>query len=68
MGGDPPADKLRVWLERAKPYTVSVYQYQKDRLGNGIGMRLGIAYLQEDFYDEYTGLRLEPDRQDFWEV
>lgn len=66
----PSADPafLAQWLRRAKPYTVAVYDWQLQKLGNAIAEYNGIAALNPDFYDQFTGLRLQPDEAVFLEV
>lgn len=59
----------RDWLERVKPYTVSLYQYQKKSLEpHGIFTKSGILILQPNFYDMDVGLRDEGVQFDFLEV
>lgn len=59
---------LRGWIQRAKPYTVSVYDYQLKVLGNAVTEYDGIAVLNPAFYDEEIGLLLRPKEYDFLEV
>ena len=46
------------WLRRIKPYTVSLYNYQKEMLDKNAGLyRIGdVLILQKDFYSEKTGI------------
>ncbi|MCI6255808.1 MAG: CRISPR-associated helicase Cas3' [Clostridiales bacterium] len=61
-------------LDRAKPYTVSLYQYQRQQLERDHGLlpiRDGddsVRVLAEWFYDEKTGLSLSGTAAQFWEV
>ena len=61
-------------LDRAKPYTVSLYQYQRQQLERDHGLlpiRDGddsVRVLAEGFYDEKTGLSLSGTAAQFWEV
>lgn len=64
----------RQCLERAKPYTVSLYQYQWRQLEQEHGLRPiregddSIRVLAEGFYDEETGFSLNGTTTQFWEV
>ena len=69
-GHDPDLQTLRNWLERAKPYTVTIYHYQKKLLEEG-GMYAinDVAYiLQPEQYSEQTGIVLKPEDMSFLEV
>ena len=61
-------------LERAKPYTVSLYQYQVRKLVQEHGLypiRDGddsVWALTEEFYDEEIGFSLNGTKIQFWEV
>lgn len=61
-------------LERAKPYTVSLYQYQVRKLVQEHGLypiRDGddsVWALTEEFYDEEIGFSLNGTKTQFWEV
>ena len=63
----------RQCLERAKPYTVSLYQYQVRKLEQEHGLRPirdgddSIRVLAEGFYNEATGLSLNGTTTQFWE-
>lgn len=47
---------MKNWIERAKPYMVSIYAYQKDALGNGgIYEKNGVFILADGFYDPDIG-------------
>ena len=54
-------EKLRYWAFRAKPYTVSLYDYQKQKLGSAISSVNGILILQSEYYNNATGLVFEPE-------
>ena len=64
----------RSCLEQAKPYTVSLYQYQRQQLERDHGLlpiRDGddsVRVLAEGFSDEKTGLSLNGTAAQFWEV
>lgn len=71
---DPVRDakQMKRELDKAKPYTVSLYQYQKEKLEaqhalvpkcNG-----SVLVLQEDYYDAETGLTMAGGQLDFKEV
>lgn len=49
---------LSDWIRRAKPYTVSMYHYQKDAIEkkSGLSEMEGVQILQKDFYDNKTGI------------
>lgn len=59
-------------LERAKPFTVSLFQYQWDQLnaqGALISLFDGRVFaLTDGFYDQNTGFSLKRGASDFWEV
>lgn len=61
-------------LDRAKPYTVSLYQYQRQQLEQNHGLFPirddddSIWVLAEGFYDEETGFSLRGAAEQFWEV
>ena len=59
---------LADWVQRAKPYSVAVYDWQLKRLGNAVTEYAGVAVLSEGFYDEDTGLILKSGNTDFLEV
>jgi CRISPR-associated endonuclease/helicase Cas3 len=63
---------LQDCLERAKPYAVSLFSYQRDRLKDQGGLYAvcggKVLVLQSKFYDEHTGLRLEAGQNQFLEV
>lgn len=46
------------WLKRIKPYTVSLYSYQREMIERNAGLyRIGdVLILQEDFYSDKTGI------------
>ena len=66
MGDYPTVEELRKWSERAKAYTVSLYQgdIEKARLYT----RHGITVLTDGFYDENTGVTPEGGNMPFLEV
>ena len=47
---------LRDWQQRIKPYTVSLYSYQKDKLAEGITCTEGVLILNPDYYDGNIGI------------
>lgn len=72
---DPRRDlaKLPALLERAKPYTVSLYSWQRSKLekeAHALIPKCGgsILVLQEGYYDENTGLVREAGQMDYMEV
>ena len=66
----PPDDNtLAEWLERVKPYTVTLYEYQKKELAkNGMYMIAGVPILQPFQYDNDTGVIPCGGNTDFLEV
>lgn len=65
--------KLYALLERAKPYTVSLYSWQRTKLekeAHALIPKCGgsILVLQEGYYDENTGLVPEAGQMDYMEV
>lgn len=58
---------LREWSRRAKPYTVSVYEYQMRKMGHVLRSVNGVLVLDSQAYDLQTGLTLET-KSDFLEV
>lgn len=64
----PDPGFLHAWEKRARPYTVSVYDWQLQKLGSAVTEYAGIAILSPGFYDEETGLTLRPTQNDFLEV
>lgn len=72
---DPQRDleKLYTLLERAKPYTVSLYSWQRSKLEKEAHALIpkcggGILVLQEGYYDKNTGLVPEAGQMDYMEV
>jgi CRISPR-associated endonuclease/helicase Cas3 len=69
-GHDPTY--LQSCLNRAKPYTVSLFSYQKERLKDQGGLYTvcgdKVLVLQPQFYDEHTGFLQEPGQTQFLEV
>jgi CRISPR-associated endonuclease/helicase Cas3 len=63
---------LQSCLDRAKPYTVSLFRYQKERLKDQGGLYTvcdnKVLVLQPQFYDEHTGFLQEPGQDQFLEV
>lgn len=61
---------LKSWLNAVKPYTVSIYDYQKKQLqkSGGIYSVAGIYILQPFNYDDEVGLMIQKENMDFWEV
>lgn len=64
----PEPALLAQWLKRARPYTVSVYDWQLQQLGNAVTEHEGIAILCSGFYHEHTGLCLSPAEKQYLEV
>ena len=64
----------RSCLEQAKPYTVSLYQYQRQKLEQAHGLLpirdddASVWVLAEGFYDEETGFSQNGTTAQFWEV
>ena len=65
-------NRISELLKQAKPYTVSLYQYQLEALrekGALISLLDGGAYaLADGFYEEETGFSLKNEMNGFWEV
>jgi CRISPR-associated endonuclease/helicase Cas3 len=63
---------LQSCLERAKPYTVSLFQYQKERLAHQNGLYSicadKVLVVQPQYYDEATGLLTEATQTNYLEV
>ena len=59
---------LASWERRARCYTVAAYEWQLKALGNAVTEHMGVAILEDGFYDEDTGLRLGPKENKFLEV
>lgn len=70
LTGNPHPDPqfLAQWIRRVKPYTVAAYDWQLQKLGNAVTECCGVAILNPDFYDEETGLSLNPGKNEFLEV
>lgn len=63
------SSEMESWLKRAKPYTVSVYNYQKELLeSGGIYEKNGILVLTDGFYDPDTGFSVKNSVNGFMEV
>ena len=64
----------RSCLEQAKPYTVSLYQYQRQKLEQAHGLLpirdddASVWVLAEGFYDQETGFSQNGTTAQFWEV
>ena len=57
------------WLKRIRPFIISIYDYQRKKIGNGGLSKIGnILILQPDHYDLKTGFREEGNKFDLWEV
>ena len=50
---------LREWSRRAKPYTITIYDYQKQLLGPALYCVNGVLVLRPEAYDQHTGLSWE---------
>ena len=59
---------LASWERRARPYTVSIYEWQWKALGNAVTEHAGVAILADGFYDAESGLRVRPPENKFLEV
>lgn len=59
---------LARWTAEAKPYTVSVYDYQMRQLGNAVSNCCGISVLSPGFYSNETGLKISSGELGFLEV
>ena len=68
-GNRPDPAFLAGWLERVKPYTVSIYGYQKKALSQGgISSIADILVLQPSFYHDELGLVMDQEELEFLEV
>lgn len=56
------------WVARAKPYTVSLYEYQLRAMSQVITEYSGILVLAPAHYDEKTGVTMDAGEFDFLEV
>lgn len=54
-------EELRIWLKKARSYTVSLYEYQKTQLEGGIENVHGVLVLRPEYYDSGTGLITKPE-------
>ena len=54
-------EELRRWLKQARPYTISLYEYQMNQLEAGIDRVQGILVLRPEYYDADTGLITKPE-------
>ena len=60
---------LQKWLVEVKPYTVSIYEYQRKQLqSEGIYTVAGVTLLQPSNYDDDIGMITEHKAMDYWEV
>ena len=66
------AAQVKELLDQAKPYAVSLYQYQQDLLERRHGLKPyldgAVLVLNPEFYSKETGLTLEPGGFEFQEV
>ena len=64
--------KLKELVEKSKGFTVSIYDYQRRRLEEAGGLHWllngSIAVLDNEYYDENTGITLIPKPLDYQEV
>lgn len=67
-GASPSPVFLADWLRRAKPYTVTVYDYQLRSFADALAEYGGVTVLKPGYYDEHTGLTRKPKDLDFLEV
>ena len=68
--GYVPQGFMMDWIKRAKPYTVSIYNYQKEALEKkaGIYELNGVMILRKDFYDLKTGVFNDNENNGFIEI
>ena len=68
--GYVPQGFMMEWIKRAKPYTVSIYNYQKEALEKkaGIYELNGVMILRKDFYDLKTGVFNDNENNGFIEI
>ncbi len=59
---------LQQWIKEAKPYTVSLYAYQFQKLGGVLAEYSGILVIPPEYYDEKYGLQMNAGALDFLEV
>ena len=60
---------LKQWIEKAKPYTISLYDYQcKKLIPNGIYDIAGIRILQDHYYNISTGFTENANQFEYMEV
>ena len=50
---------LRAWSQQVKPYTLTLYEYQKQRLSHALYEVNGVWILQPQAYDLQIGLTWE---------
>ena len=58
---------LKEWSQRAKPYTITLYAYQKQLFSHALRSVNGVLVLTPEAYDPQTGLSLNG-KSDFLEV
>lgn len=70
LAGQPRPDPvfLKDWLQRAKAYTVSMYDYQIRGFSEALTEYSGILVLNPGYYNESTGLTKKTREFDFLEV
>ncbi len=59
--GDISPAELKKWVLKAKPYAVSLYEYQKEKLGSSLVNLHGVLVLPPQYYDIQTGLITKPE-------
>lgn len=52
----PTIAYLKDWMQRAKPYTVSLYHYQVKQLHGHLREINGVLVLTKDAYDDHLGV------------
>lgn len=64
----PDVAFLLRWISQAKPYTVSLYNYQIRVLNSALTEYSGMLVLSPEYYDEKIGFTMKPGEFDFLEV
>lgn len=59
---------LNEWISRARPYTISLYEYQARALNDVLAEYDGVRVLPPEYYNEQTGFTLKPGEFEFLEV
>ena len=60
---------MQSWIQAAKPYAISLYQEQIDKMGKGsVTERGGVFLLSDGWYDEDTGFTMEKAISGYMEV